>query len=85
MRVAAHAHVSAPPSLVWDVISDPTRQLSYRSGITRWEVEGDRPTGLGARYRMLLRAGKEPKVVIAAIARELSGFVWAIAKQTPAR
>ena len=37
------------------------------------------------RYRMLLRAGKEPKVVIAAIARELSGFVWAIAKQTPAR
>jgi transposase len=37
------------------------------------------------RYRILLRAGKEPKVVIAAIARELSGFVWAIAKQTPAR
>lgn len=57
MRVAAHAHVSAPPSLVWDVISDPTRQLSYMSGITRWEVEGDRPTGLGARYRMLLRVG----------------------------
>jgi uncharacterized membrane protein len=43
--------------LVWDVISDPTRQLSYMSGITRWEVEGDRPTGLGARYRMLLRVG----------------------------
>jgi transposase len=34
------------------------------------------------RYRKLLRAGKEPTVVVAAIARELSGFVWAIAKQT---
>jgi uncharacterized membrane protein len=43
--------------LVWDVISDPTRQLSYMSGITRWEVAGDLPTGLGARYRMLLRVG----------------------------
>ena len=27
------------------------------SGITRWEVESERPTGLGARYRMLLRVG----------------------------
>jgi uncharacterized membrane protein len=27
------------------------------SGITRWEVLGDQPTGLGARYRMLLRVG----------------------------
>jgi transposase len=34
------------------------------------------------RYRKLLRAGKEPTVVVAAIARELSGFVWAIAKRT---
>ena len=57
MRVEAQVHVAAPPSLVWDVISDPTRQLSYMSGITRWEVAGDRPAGLGARYRMLLRVG----------------------------
>ena len=27
------------------------------SGITRWEVEGDRRSGLGARYRMLMRVG----------------------------
>ena len=27
------------------------------SGITRWEVASDPPTGLGARYRMLLRVG----------------------------
>jgi uncharacterized membrane protein len=27
------------------------------SGVTRWEVEGDRRTGLGARYRVLFRVG----------------------------
>ena len=33
------------------------------------------------RYRKLARAGKSPAMVTTAIARELSGFVWAIAKQ----
>jgi hypothetical protein len=42
---------------VWEVISDPSRVLSFYSGVTRWEVEGDRDRGLGARYRMLFRIG----------------------------
>jgi transposase len=33
---------------------------------------------LCGRYRKLAAAGKKPTVVITAIARELSGFVWAI-------
>ena len=33
------------------------------------------------RYRRLARAGKLPTLITAAIARELAGFVWAIAKQ----
>jgi uncharacterized membrane protein len=57
MRLYAQTFISAPPPAVWEVVSDPTRQLSYMSGITRWEVLGDQPTGLGARYRMLLRVG----------------------------
>jgi hypothetical protein len=36
---------------------------------------------LCARYRKLARAGKPANVVTAAIARELAGFVWAIARQ----
>jgi transposase len=36
------------------------------------------------RYRKLAHAGKLKSVVTAAIARELSGFVWAIARQTQA-
>lgn len=39
------------------MISNPARQLSYMSGITRWEVVGEQPAGLGARYRILLRVG----------------------------
>ena len=33
------------------------------------------------RHRTLMRAGKPKTVVCAAIARELSGFVWAIATE----
>ena len=37
------------------------------------------------RYRKLARAGKLPTVITAAIARELAGFIWAIAKQVQPR
>ena len=36
---------------------------------------------LCGRFRKLSAAGKKPTVVVAAIARELSGFVWAIGHQ----
>lgn len=36
---------------------------------------------LGARYRKLTRTGKPANIVTTAIARELAGFVWAIARQ----
>jgi hypothetical protein len=38
---------------------------------------------LCARYRKLTRGGKPANVVTAAIARELAGFQWAIARQVP--
>jgi transposase len=38
---------------------------------------------LCARYRRLTRTGKPANVVTAAIARELTGFIWAIARQVP--
>ena len=40
-------------------------------------------TRLCARYRKLARAGKPATIVTAAIARELAGFVWAIARRVP--
>ena len=39
---------------------------------------------LCARYRRLARTGKPANIVTTAIARELAGFVWAIARQVMA-
>jgi uncharacterized membrane protein len=57
MRVTAQVHIAAPCEPVWAIVSDPRQALSYMSGVTRWEVVSDEPTGIGARYRMLLRVG----------------------------
>src|SRR6201994_2141951 len=57
MRATAAATIAAPIETVWDVVSDPAQALSFMSGVTRWEIEGEERVGLGARYRMLLRVG----------------------------
>jgi uncharacterized membrane protein len=57
MRVSASVAIAAAPERVWAVVSDPERALSFMSGVTRWEVASEEPTGLGARYRILLRVG----------------------------
>jgi uncharacterized membrane protein len=57
MRVAASARMTAPIERVWSIVTDPARALHYMSGVTRWEVASERPTGLGAQYRVLFRIG----------------------------
>ncbi len=57
MRVAESITINAPAELVWEHVSDPKRYLDFMAGVTRWSVEGERESGLGARYRMLLRVG----------------------------
>jgi uncharacterized membrane protein len=57
MRVNGDIEVAAPIDLVWSIVTDPERVLSFMSGVTRWEVAGPEPTGLGARYHTLLRVG----------------------------
>jgi transposase len=48
-------------------------------GQIAWKAQ----TRLCARYRALIAKGKKPAVAVTAIARELVGFVWAIACETP--
>ena len=57
MRINESVTISAPPKTVWDYIADPENYLRFMSGITRWEVAGDKANGLGARYQILIRVG----------------------------
>jgi transposase len=50
----------------------PIREIAWKAQVR-----------LCARYRRLAHAGKPANVVTAAIARELAGFVWAIARRVP--
>ena len=43
------------------------------------EIAWKAQTGLCRRYRQMMAAGKPKQVVVTAVARELAGFVWAIA------
>ncbi|HLY49922.1 MAG TPA: SRPBCC family protein [Solirubrobacteraceae bacterium] len=73
MRVASSITVHAPADQVWEFVSDPERVLSFMSGVTRWEVEGDQREGLGARYRILFRIG----------AAEIGGLVEVVEWEEP--
>jgi uncharacterized membrane protein len=57
MRVSESIEVGVAPREVWDYLSEPENYLRFMSGITRWEVAGEERSGLGARYRMLIRVG----------------------------
>jgi uncharacterized membrane protein len=57
MRVGASIEINAPAEAIWAFVDEPSRYLHFMSGITRWEVVGERPSGLGARYRMLMHVG----------------------------
>ena len=52
--------------------SKPIREIAWKAQLR-----------LCARYRTLSRRGKPANVVTAAIARELAGFIWAIARRVP--
>jgi transposase len=64
------ARISREQLLRQEALAKPIRD-------TAWKAQ----ERLCRRYRKLAQAGKPATVVTAAIARELSGFVWAIARQ----
>jgi len=57
MRLNESVKISAPAETVFGYVADPENYLRFLSGVTRWEVVGDKPNGLGARYRLLIRVG----------------------------
>ena len=57
MRLNESVVIAAPKEVVWDYLSDLDHWLDFMSGFTRWDAEGEQRSGLGARRRMLFRAG----------------------------
>lgn len=57
MRIERKVTIDAPRKLVWDYVTEPANYPVFMEGLTRWEVQGERHKGLGARYRMLIRVG----------------------------
>jgi uncharacterized membrane protein len=57
MRLNESVVVKAPAQEVWDFLAEPENYLRFMSGVTRWEIAGDKHSGLGSRYRMLIRVG----------------------------
>jgi len=66
------ARVSRELLLRQEAQPKPIREIAWKAQLR-----------LCARYRKLARTGKPANVVTAAIARELAGFVWAIARRMP--
>ena len=57
MRVEETITIDAPREAVWDVITDPECYTRTLAGISRFDVEGTKQRGLGARYSMRMHVG----------------------------
>jgi transposase len=66
------AKVSRHLQLRLETLPKPIQDISWKAQVR-----------LCKRYRRLLARGKHANQVVVAIARELAGFLWAIAKQVP--
>ena len=74
MRLEQKCVVNAPREAVWDFITDPGNYTAFFTGITRWEPEGRKKRGLGARYLMRIAVGSA----------ELGGLIEVVEFDEPA-
>ena len=57
MRVEQTIDIDARCDEVWDLVTDPETYTNVLAGITRFDVEGRKQRGLGARYAMRMQVG----------------------------
>lgn len=57
MRINSSIEIDAPAEEVWNYIADFSHYPEFLVGLTRWETVGERTSGLGARFRFLIRIG----------------------------
>jgi acyl-CoA synthetase (AMP-forming)/AMP-acid ligase II/uncharacterized membrane protein len=57
LRVEEQMVVDASPDEVWELIDDPENYTRLVAGITRWDKQGRKERGVGARYLMRMEVG----------------------------
>lgn len=57
MRIERTTTIAAPRESVWAYLTEPANVLEFMEGIVRWDVAGERRTGLGARYEIRMKVG----------------------------
>ena len=57
IRIERDSHIDRKPDEVFALLSDPSRYTSFFSGVTLWEPRSEKATGIGARWRVLMKVG----------------------------
>jgi uncharacterized membrane protein len=57
VRLERRIAVRAPAHRVWAYLADPANYPRFMHDISRWDVQGGRSTGLGARYSTRMKVG----------------------------
>ncbi len=57
MDVVVRTEIDAPREAVWEYLTDPEQRFEFVVGLTRWEPQGSKRGGVGARYRIGIRVG----------------------------
>jgi hypothetical protein len=80
-RIAAFTATATP-----EVRTDIATQLGFASPVLhvrRFDLPWEEDPEANRRFRRMLARGKNPNVVVTAIAREMAAFMWAIAREVP--
>src|SRR3954454_14076040 len=57
MRVEESTAIEASPEAIWELVRDPSQYPRFMPGITRFDIDGERTRGTGARYTMHMSVG----------------------------
>ena len=57
MRIEESVTIGAPRDQVWEAVSNIATASVFLQGIRFWTIEGEKTTGLRARYKVRLKAG----------------------------
>jgi uncharacterized membrane protein len=57
VRIEEHTTLPVAPEKVWAHLVEPDNYPAFMEGVVRWEVEGERRTGRGARWSIRMRVG----------------------------